>query len=164
MIKKIIGIMASTEQGVVGNKGILPWNYPGELQHFKDTVKGHVIVMGNKTFPSLSDDLISHCSVIIFSRQASKNLKNNYSLVSSLSDFLNLMHLYHDEKIFVIGGAQIAHLFLEHNLISEFILTKIKNSYIGDTYLDLTFFNGWKQDVIQTHVNYDIMLLTNPLM
>jgi dihydrofolate reductase len=66
-----------------------------------------------------------------------------------------------DEKIFMIGGAEIAHLFLKHKLISSFILTRIHRLYSGDTYLDLNYFKGWRKTVLKSSPHYTILQLTN---
>ncbi|ABV74376.1 dihydrofolate reductase [Rickettsia akari str. Hartford] len=42
-----------------------------------------------------------------------------------------------DKKIFIVGGAEIAILCLEQNLIDEFLLTKINKNYDGDTFFPL---------------------------
>ena len=34
-LQKIVGIMAVTEEGVIGKNNSLPWNYPEELKHFR---------------------------------------------------------------------------------------------------------------------------------
>ncbi len=44
--RKIIGIMACDPQGVIGNKGQMPWSYTKEFEYFYQTVKNNIIVMG----------------------------------------------------------------------------------------------------------------------
>ncbi len=41
----------------------------------------------------------------------------------------------------MVGGAGIATLFLEQNLIDEFLLTKINKNYDGDTFLPLNLYS-----------------------
>ena len=35
-MKKIIGIWAQTENGIIGKDQVMPWHLPAELQHFKE--------------------------------------------------------------------------------------------------------------------------------
>ena len=56
---------------------------------------------------------------------------------------------------------EIAHLFLKHKLISSFILTRIHRLYSGDTYLDLNYFKGWRENVLKSSPHYTILQLTN---
>ena len=49
-MKKIIGIWAQTENGIIGKDQVMPWHLPAELQHFKETTMGQAILMGRVTF------------------------------------------------------------------------------------------------------------------
>ncbi|WP_341749364.1 dihydrofolate reductase [Candidatus Tisiphia endosymbiont of Sialis lutaria] len=193
---KIIGIMAATQQGVIGDRNSLPWSYPEELEHFRATTSGHIMIMGRKTYNiipktsltivnsgefgarsdgatpisnrrALSDDVTNFSSIdynrdiIVFSRNH-HCISNDVKIVSSLNEFLKyIQSLNLVKKLFMIGGAEIAHLFLEHNLISYFILTKIHHLYSGDTSIDLRYFKGWDEKILKEHPNYTICKLTN---
>ena len=45
MTKKIIAIWAQAEDGLIGKDKVMPWHLPAELQHFKATTTGHVILI-----------------------------------------------------------------------------------------------------------------------
>lgn len=66
--RKIIGIMACDSQGVIGNKGQMPWSYTKEFEYFYQTVKNNIIVMGRKTFDSIPAKILKNCICIVFSR------------------------------------------------------------------------------------------------
>ncbi len=138
----------------------LPWNYPEELENFHRTVQGHTIIMGEKTFESIPKDLLERCQVIVFSRHIPSSM-SNYTIVNSLEAFLALS-MPENPKMFMIGGAEIAHLFLRHNLIADFILTKIHKTYEGDVFLDLHLLQDWPESVIQQTRDYTIYQLVNP--
>jgi dihydrofolate reductase len=157
---RIVGVMACGKNGVVGNNGAIPWNYPDEFQHFKGTIGNHPIVLGRKSFDllpkSISEDRIN----IVFSRQ--KKLDTHGGIVvSSLEEFYALDILKNTDKIFMIGGAQLANFFLEKNLITEFILTKFDRAYAGDAVLNIKTFNSWKSKVIKKTPDYTIYKLTS---
>ena len=40
--------------GVIGRDGQLPWHLPKDLQHFKALTQGQPMVMGRRTFDSLT--------------------------------------------------------------------------------------------------------------
>lgn len=151
--------MAVAANGVVGNNNSLPWSYPDELEHFRKTTDGQVMVMGRKTFDSTPANLFKQ-TPIVFSKDKS-HLKS-CAVVGSIQEFL--AHITHQEarKIFMIGGAEIAKLFLEHNLISEFILTKIHKNYDGDARMDLNYFDQWHQRVITETDDYTTYNFKNP--
>lgn len=161
-LRKAIGIMAATNEGVIAVGNALPWNYPEELDHFRSTTDGHTIIMGRKTYEAMPPGVFSSRKAIIFSKNPNELDAKPGIFVKSLEDYFDVIHgLGEAEKIFMIGGAEIAHLFLKHKLISSFILTRIHRLYEGDTYLDLKYFKGWKETVLKSHPNYTVLKLTN---
>lgn len=161
-LRKAIGIMAATNEGIIAKGNLLPWNYPEELEHFRTTTDGHTIIMGRKTYEALPEGIFSSRKAIIFSKNPKLFSAKPGTFVKSLEEYFDIIHgLDKDEKIFMIGGAEIAHLFLKHKLISSFILTRIHRSYSGDTYLDLKYFKGWRETVLKSNSNYTILQLTN---
>ena len=47
-------IVCHAEQNVIGFKNKMPWHLPNDLKHVKKLTQGNTIVMGRKTFDSLS--------------------------------------------------------------------------------------------------------------
>ncbi|MEI8295513.1 MAG: dihydrofolate reductase [Alphaproteobacteria bacterium] len=149
---KIIGIMAATEEGVIGYKNRLPWNYPQELEHFRTTTAGHILIMGRKTYEKTPQSAWGDRECVVLSRSA--------KVINSLDACMRyIQNLNTNKTVFMIGGAEIAHLFLENNLISSFILTKIHQQYPGDAFLDLSYFDGWSSSVLKTAPEYTICML-----
>lgn len=157
---KIIGIMASTNSGVIGKGNALPWDYKEELEHFRKITDSQVMVMGRKTFESAPSSLFKQTPIVFSKNKSMCNLKP-CTVVESIDRFLE--HIRHSQcnKVFMIGGSEIAELFLKNNLISEFILTKIHKNYEGDASLDLSIFNKWQQILLTQTKNYTIYKLTN---
>jgi len=161
-LRKAIGIMAATNEGVIAKGNVLPWNYPEELDHFRSTTDGHNIIMGRKTYEAMPQGIFSSRKAIIFSKNPKELDAKPGIFVKSLEEYFDVIQgLGEDEKIFMIGGAEIAHLFLKHKLISSFILTRIHRLYSGDTYLDLNYFKGWRENVLKSSPHYTILQLTN---
>lgn len=157
----IIGIMAATSEGVIGINKSIPWNYQDELEHFRLITHGHTIIMGRKTYEAIPKNVFANRRGIVFSRNPMNN-EDSVVFVKSLSEYFDITKSFKkSEKIFMIGGAEIAHLFLEHKLISSFILTRINHLYSGDTYLNLNYFKGWTENILKLHPNYTIFQLTN---
>lgn len=162
--RKIVAIMACDPQGVIGKKGALPWYYPEELAHFCRTTQGQTLIMGRKTFEGLPVGFFNNRRGIIFSKtKPSYLLQNSNRLIflSSLDNFNSLNGLL-GCQLFMIGGAQIAHLFLEKGLISTFILTKIHKSFEGDSFLNLKWVDHWPVSSFEVFDFYTIYKLTNP--
>jgi dihydrofolate reductase len=161
-MREIIGIMAATNDGVIGSKGKLPWNYPDELEHFKSATLNQTIVMGQKTYESTPKDLFKNRRALVLSRSSQLQLEDA-SVLYSMDEFVGYMTTNPSmAKIFMIGGGEIANLFLENNLISSFILTQIHKAYAGDTYMNLSYLQGWPTEELKKTKNYTIYLLNNP--
>jgi dihydrofolate reductase len=58
-------IVAMAKNGVIGDRGRIPWHLPAELQRFKRVTMGHHIVMGRKTWESIGRLLPGRRSVIV---------------------------------------------------------------------------------------------------
>ncbi|OCA06657.1 dihydrofolate reductase family protein [Wolbachia endosymbiont of Trichogramma pretiosum] len=145
--------MAVDPNGVIGINNDLPWRYPSEFKHFCQATDKQVIVMGSKTFETVPQSILKNRTPIVFSRNKCFNIGPKCTIVSSMKEFLSIQS---SSQVFVIGGAQIAHLFLEHNLISEFIMTEIHKPYKGDTYLNLAFFDRWSKTILVRTEDYTI--------
>ena len=48
-------VAAMAHHRVIGKEGTLPWHLPADLQHFKTLTLGKPIIMGRKTFASITD-------------------------------------------------------------------------------------------------------------
>jgi len=158
-MNKVIGIMAATNSGVMGKGGKIPWHYPGELKHFQDCTHGQVIIMGRRTFEEMSSlSLLDNRQAIVFTRDrdfADANIHKNVKFVYSFEEFQTIK-LPQNLEIYMIGGAMIAELFLRHNMIQEFLLTKIRKEYNGDTYFSLDLLKNWSCHKISESENYTI--------
>ena len=100
--RKIIGIMACDPQGVIGNKGQMPWSYTKEFEYFYQTVKNNIIVMGRKTFDSIPTKILKNCICIVFSRNTPLQSYNNIFFIKSLDDFWRVIKPFTDKKILVM--------------------------------------------------------------
>jgi dihydrofolate reductase len=158
--------MAVTREGVIGNNGLLPWCYEAELDHFRKMTEGHIIVMGRKTFDTIPKSIFINRQAIVFSKNNNFN-PMEAQLVNSIESFLEIIPKYFTpninrneiKKIFMIGGAQIANLFLDLGLIKSFILTEIHRNYSGDIYLEMNKLEGWKREEILKTESYTIVKL-----
>ena len=171
ILPKPIGIMAIDPNGVIGstkalNKHGLLWNYPGDLAHFQQNIIGHVLVMGSKTFEVMPQKILNQSYSIVFSRNKDSSYykQKKVQVVKSLEeyfalDFDDIIMPECNVKVFMIGGAEIAKLFLQNNLMDEFILTRIHKLYDGDVRIDLRYFDGWNEKILERDNYYTIVSL-----
>jgi len=137
---EVIIIAAMAVNRVIGDKGVIPWHLPGELQWFKSTTMGHVLIMGRKTHESIGRPLPGRDTIVI-SRDPGRSFPG-CATATSLPDAL--ARCAGREKVFIAGGAQIYALALP--LTDTILLSILDRSVTGDT-----FFPGIpEQDFIET--------------
>ncbi len=133
-------ILACSENRVIGTQGALPWDIPEDMQFFKDTTKGHIMIMGRKTFDSFNGRALPHRSHIVITRDPSKHSfpsteKSPVAFVASLEDAIALAETQTTqwgEEVFIIGGGEIYKQSLAKT--HKIYLTLIHREFPGDTY------------------------------
>ena len=124
-------IFARAANGVIGNKGTLPWHLPEDMAHFKRTTMGCAVIMGRKTWDSLPSKfrpLPGRLNVVV-TRQ------NNWHAdgavrADSLAHAAALCPA--DRDAWVIGGAEIyAQALL---LATTAVVTEIDADFDGDAF------------------------------
>ena len=115
--------LASTREGGIGYENRLPWNLKNDLQHFKSiTTEGgyNAIIMGRKTWESLKCKPLPGRLNVILTRTLPINsdLRPNVVFLDNFEDALKLLSAqdYNPKihKIFVIGGAKLFEMAIQH--------------------------------------------------
>jgi len=135
MIASLSMIAALDAANGIGKNNDLMWNLPADMQFFKETTKGHVVIMGRKNFDSIPEKFrpLPGRKNVILSQQPDFEAPGCL-VFSSLADCLQQLQLEEGQKAFVIGGAQIYALALESGLVNEIFLTHIDKVYGADTF------------------------------
>ncbi len=137
---KII-IAAIADNGCIGVDGKLPWHFSADMHWFKQQTTDHAVVMGRKTFDSISKSgmgLPNRCNIVL-SRSINLTLIKSErapTYVYTLDDAFQIAEDRGHEKCFVIGGAEIYRLALP--VVDKLMITHVKGSYDGDA-----FFPSW---------------------
>lgn len=159
-------IMAISENGVIGNKGELPWYIPEDMARFVELTKDHDLLMGRKTFDSLPMNFFENhkdSKFIILTSDPDDVLE--CIIETGLDDYCHFkfvtptqlrQFIYETEdveNIMVIGGAEIYKQLLPH--INTFYLTEIYKEFDGDTIFDTTHLQQeFTEYVIDTIFSY----------
>jgi dihydrofolate reductase len=65
----IISIIAAiSERGVIGYRGVIPWDIPADRRRFRELTMGHPLIMGRKTYESIGRPLPGRRNIVL-SRQ-----------------------------------------------------------------------------------------------
>ncbi len=123
-------VAAVARGGVIGRDGGIPWRLPEDVEHFKSLTTGHAVVMGRRTWDSLPDrfrPLPERRNVVVTRNDTWQ--EDGAERARSLEEALAL--LAEEERVFVIGGAEIYAAALTH--ADELVLTEIDAELAGDT-------------------------------
>ena len=101
MISIIVAIGKNNE---IGKGNALLWHMPADMKYFRETTRGHTVVMGRKTFESMDRPLPNRKNIVITRDKEYK--REGIEVVHSLEEALALLK-GSKEEIFIIGGAEI---------------------------------------------------------
>lgn len=114
---RIIIIGAFGHKGQVGLNNDMAWNLPAEMRHFRETTKGHTVIMGRKTHESIGRPLPKRRNIVISSTLQSVD---GVEVCRSFGEAITLVS--NERAVFVIGGPTIwmqAKEVATHAIISE---------------------------------------------
>lgn len=97
----------------IGRNNDLLLHLPEDLKWFKNKTKGHIVIMGSKTYESLPNGPLPYRDNIVITR---KGLTHpDLTVVSSIEEALKTAKNRQEGKeIFIIGGSSIYEQFMEH--------------------------------------------------
>lgn len=123
--KKMISIICIIAKNrAIGFKNKLLYDIPDDMKHFKDITTGHVVIMGENTFHSMSDLALPSRVNIVLTKD--KNfIAENCLIAHSLKEAVELGKAQNKGEIFFIGGGQIYQQALP--LADKLYLTVVDN-------------------------------------
>lgn len=128
-------VTAMSKNRVIGAANTLPWNLPEDMKFFRDTTKGHAMIMGRKTFESFGAKPLPHRFHIVITRQ---NLRSDNPLVKYVKTLDEALETARGltsqwgEEVFIVGGGEIYAQSM--NIADKIYLTVIDRDFEGDTY------------------------------
>jgi dihydrofolate reductase len=122
-------IAAVGQNNELGKNNQLLWNLPADMKHFRDTTRGHAVIMGRKTFQSIGRALPNRRNIVVTRDQnfSAEGIEVVHSIQEALDLFKNT-----DEEIFDIGGAELYKLGMP--FANKLYVTHIGASFDADSY------------------------------
>jgi dihydrofolate reductase len=99
-------VVAASKNNAIGKNNQLLWHLPKDMRFFKNTTWAMPVVMGRKTFESLSGKALSGRLNIVITRQTNWKAEN-VSVVNSIEAAIELAAQQDYKELYIIGGAQI---------------------------------------------------------
>lgn len=131
-------ILANDINGAIGYKNALPWGRnSNDMKWLKSIIKGHILVMGSKTWNSLPKQMNDCVHVVIGNKI---NNQNSCIVIGGKKDINDIMleldNIQKEYKmpIMIFGGATIYNMF--QPFASTIYLSTIQEECVADTYID----------------------------
>ena len=139
-------IAAMSENRVIGFENKIPWKLPNDMKRFKDLTTGHPVIMGHKTFKSISKPLLNRSNIV---------LTRFFSPTDSFPEEVLVKHSFGNaldcaksmpgsDKIFIIGGEEVYKEALRNKLVNSVYLTFIHALFNGDAFFPCIDIIEWK--------------------
>ncbi len=123
----ISAIVVTDLTNAIGNNNQLLCHLPADLKFFKETTMGCPVVMGRKTYESIGRLLPGRKNMVI--TRSSDHRIEGAEIFHSLDSAIKSCA---EEKIFIIGGAEIFHQAMP--LVVELYRTVIQHKFVADTF------------------------------
>lgn len=167
MIKMIV---AYDNNFGIGKNGEIPWRFPADMSHFKNSTIGNVCIMGRKTWESLPNKFrpLPERKNIIISKLYRENPDSFVQSIGNL-EFSGDAHVvdspesaieysklnWPTKDIFIIGGEEIYRYCLEKNIANSIIVSRIFGEYEVDKFFPKFKFQDRK--IISRNEGFDIL-------
>ncbi|MEY3083844.1 MAG: hypothetical protein RL037_24 [Bacteroidota bacterium] len=149
---KVSLIVAMDRDRGIGRDNDLMWHLPADMQFFKDTTKGQVVVMGRKNFDSIPEKfrpLPGRLNVIL---TRNKNFHaDNCLIFHSLDACFNHFNDEENRVLFIIGGGELYRLALQSSYLTEMFITTVDKAYVADTFFPPFNEEKWERSKIGFH-------------
>jgi dihydrofolate reductase len=128
-MRKVVLFIATSLDGYIARlSGAVDWLFTDEDYGYKDFfARVNVVVMGRKTYEQvLSFGAYPYRSKIsyVFTRTPNRFTDSEVSFVSDdIQSVIKQLQTSGDGDIWLIGGAELVHSFLEQDLVDEFVIS-----------------------------------------
>ena len=125
IISHVVAI--ADDNAIGGNSGLL-WHLPNDLRFFKNTTWGMPVIMGRKTFETLSGKPLPGRTNIIITRDSSiSSTFDNVNFVTSIELALQKAAETDCKEIFIIGGGEIYKQSID--IANKIYITRVHGSF-----------------------------------
>ncbi|WP_135664397.1 dihydrofolate reductase [Halorhabdus rudnickae] len=145
---QVVLLAAVAENGIIGSDGEIPWYYPEDLAHFKETTMGHPVIMGRRTYESIAERLggpLPGRTTVVLSQSGFTPAEDGTGdqttvrVADGIDAAIETATETGSDVVYVAGGATVYEQFLP--VADRMILTEVPETPEGDTH-----FPEWDPD------------------
>jgi len=134
-------IVAASNNNAIGLNNQLLWHLPNDMKFFKQTTWAMPVIMGRKTFESLSGKPLNGRLNIVVTRQLDWHA-DGVQKAASLEDALRIASENDYKESYIIGGGELYAIALPY--AHKVYLTRVDTTIEGDTFFPALDTNIWK--------------------
>jgi dihydrofolate reductase len=148
----IVLVLAMSDDGVIGDRGGLPWRIPDDMKRFKRLTLGKPIIMGRKTWDSFPKKPLPGRTNIVVTRD--RSWRGEGAIVAhSFDEALTKARSENPSEVAVVGGVEIYKAALP--LADRIELTEVHIPVSGDTHLPPFDKKTWRESAREDHTTAD---------
>lgn len=132
-------IIATSENGVIGSNGQIPWKLPNDMKRFKQLTMGHCLIMGRKTHVSVGKPLPGRMTIVLSRGGSVIPFAPLVRVADSLQSAISTAAAEHDDEVFICGGGEIYREAIGWCLVDRVYRTVIEQRFDGDTTFVMDF-------------------------
>jgi dihydrofolate reductase len=133
-------VVAASDNNVIGKNNQLLWHLPKDMKFFKNVTWGMPVVMGRKTFESMSSKPLPGRKNIVITRKPGWNAEG-VSVVNGVDTAASLAEGLNYKEIFIIGGGEI--YMIAFDRANKIYMTRVHAELEGDTYFPVIEKDDW---------------------
>ena len=149
---RVVLIAAVARNGVIGDRGGIPWHLPEDFAHFKRTTLGHTLVMGRATYESIGRPLPGRTTIVL-SRDPGWSADG--VLVTGSWETAIALACELPGDVYVAGGAAVYALAMPH--ADEQLLSEVHLEPEGDTVYPAFDRSAWVEAGRTPYVGFDVV-------
>lgn len=125
----VSAIVATDQNGIIGDQGKIPWHLPSDLKYFKRKTLHHHLIMGRKTFASIGRPLPQRHTIIL--TRDPFYAVTGAQVAHHIPEALTLAYEAGESEAFIAGGGEIYKQSID--LWDRVYLTRVDTKVEGDT-------------------------------
>ncbi len=144
----IVFVFAMAENGVIGDRGKIPWRIADDMRHFKAVTMGKPLIVGRKTWDSFPTKPLPGRTNIVVTRDR-RFAAEGAVVVHSLEDALARAQTENPPEIVIGGGADIYEALRDR--ADRIHLTEVHAAFEGDIKLAPFEPTHWRESSREDH-------------
>jgi dihydrofolate reductase len=147
-MSSIVFVVAMAENGVIGDRGKIPWRIAEDMRHFKAVTLGKPMIVGRKTWDSFPKKPLPGRTNIVVTRDRGFAAEGAV-VVHSLDDALARAQAENPSEIVIAGGADIYEALRDR--ADRIYLTEVRAAFDGDAKLAPFERDQWREASREDH-------------